>query len=316
MAANEVALQLFPCKVCGRSFVKESLAKHQNACQKVSKPRKVFDSSKQRVTEDLPLRQIKNAQKKSGKDVVQPPKSNWRAKHEDFVNSIRAARDVTKAQMEGRPLPPPPPPSINPDYEQCPYCDRRFNRKAAERHIPFCKEQSLKKGPLPPANKAAANKGKFQPPKPKSNVGAAGRGAAAPPPGNRPAVGRAGAADIARTGLHFLSPPPPSDGLPLNKKKPLGVGCVANRDTSVNQVNKIASYQMRAGAKHPLSPIGQISHKSKSNYHLSSKDSVTKHCSSRNSNVPAKFCHNCGTQYYVTTAKFCCECGISRIGIS
>ncbi|XP_041361264.1 zinc finger C2HC domain-containing protein 1A-like isoform X8 [Gigantopelta aegis] len=224
MAANEVALQLFPCKVCGRSFVKESLAKHQNACQKVSKPRKVFDSSKQRVTEDLPLRQIKNAQKKSGKD--------------------------------------------------------------------------------------------FQPPKPKSNVGAAGRGAAAPPPGNRPAVGRAGAADIARTGLHFLSPPPPSDGLPLNKKKPLGVGCVANRDTSVNQVNKIASYQMRAGAKHPLSPIGQISHKSKSNYHLSSKDSVTKHCSSRNSNVPAKFCHNCGTQYYVTTAKFCCECGISRIGIS
>jgi len=27
------------------------------------------------------------------------------------------------------------------DYEQCPYCDRRFNPKAAERHISFCKEQ-------------------------------------------------------------------------------------------------------------------------------------------------------------------------------
>ena len=27
------------------------------------------------------------------------------------------------------------------DYVSCPYCNRRFNEKAAERHINFCKDQ-------------------------------------------------------------------------------------------------------------------------------------------------------------------------------
>lgn len=27
------------------------------------------------------------------------------------------------------------------DYVGCPYCNRRFNEKAAQRHISFCKEQ-------------------------------------------------------------------------------------------------------------------------------------------------------------------------------
>ena len=67
--------------------------------------------------------------------------SNWRAKHEEFISNLRAARGVTAAQKTGGPLPPPPPPATNPDYVQCPHCSRRFNEHAAERHIPFCKEQ-------------------------------------------------------------------------------------------------------------------------------------------------------------------------------
>ena len=43
-----------------------------------------------------------------------PPKSNWRAMHEDFVRTVRAARGVSVAMATGAPLPPPPPPSINP----------------------------------------------------------------------------------------------------------------------------------------------------------------------------------------------------------
>ena len=42
----------------------------------------------------------------------------------------------------GAPLPPPQPSAPNPDYVQCPYCQRRFQEAAAERHSPFCKEQS------------------------------------------------------------------------------------------------------------------------------------------------------------------------------
>lgn len=45
---------------------------------------------------------------------VKAPKSNWRAKHEDFINTVRAARGVSIAMQRGEPLPPPPPPSLNP----------------------------------------------------------------------------------------------------------------------------------------------------------------------------------------------------------
>lgn len=34
---------------------------------------------------------------------------------------------------------PPPPKSRNDDYEECPYCGRRFAPDTAARHIPICK---------------------------------------------------------------------------------------------------------------------------------------------------------------------------------
>ena len=45
---------------------------------------------------------------------VPAKKSNWRAQHEDFINTIRSAKQVSICQEKGLPLPPPPPPSINP----------------------------------------------------------------------------------------------------------------------------------------------------------------------------------------------------------
>lgn len=33
---------------------------------------------------------------------------------------------------------------LNLDYIQCPYCQRRFNESAADRHINFCKEQAAR----------------------------------------------------------------------------------------------------------------------------------------------------------------------------
>uniref|UniRef100_A0A5F8G9P6 Zinc finger C2HC-type containing 1B n=1 Tax=Monodelphis domestica TaxID=13616 RepID=A0A5F8G9P6_MONDO len=90
----------------------------------------------------------------STKNVPTVKKSNWRQQHEDFINAIRSAKQCTIAIKEGRPLPPPPPPSINPDYIQCPYCNRRFNETAAERHINFCKDQASRRV-FNPAQKAA-----------------------------------------------------------------------------------------------------------------------------------------------------------------
>lgn len=38
-----------PCLNCGRSFAADRLQKHQRACKKVSKPRKVFNIAAQRI---------------------------------------------------------------------------------------------------------------------------------------------------------------------------------------------------------------------------------------------------------------------------
>ncbi|KAM4687882.1 zinc finger C2HC domain-containing protein 1A [Discoglossus pictus] len=133
--------ELRPCKICGRTFVLETLRKHVPICQKAAiKKRKTFDSSRQRAEgTDIPtIKPIKAR--------PEPPKkpSNWRRKHEDFIATIRAAKGVDQILKTGGELPPPPPPTYDPDYVQCPYCQRRFNENAADRHITFCKEQAAR----------------------------------------------------------------------------------------------------------------------------------------------------------------------------
>ncbi len=62
-------------------------------------------------------------------------KSNWRDRHESFINAIRSARST-----DG----PPPPPAANPDYVTCPHCQRRFNADSGARHIPVCNKDPKK----------------------------------------------------------------------------------------------------------------------------------------------------------------------------
>ncbi|XP_078543245.1 zinc finger C2HC domain-containing protein 1A isoform X1 [Lissotriton helveticus] len=133
--------ELIPCKICGRTFFPTTLKKHVPICQKTAvKKRKAFDSSRQRAEgTDIPT-------VKPLKPRPEPPKkqSNWRRKHEEFIATIRAAKGVDKILKVGGELPPPPPPSYDPDYVQCPYCQRRFSENAADRHISFCKEQAAR----------------------------------------------------------------------------------------------------------------------------------------------------------------------------
>ncbi|XP_018533100.1 zinc finger C2HC domain-containing protein 1A [Lates calcarifer] len=144
------AEDLVQCNTCQRWFFPKVLEKHAKICQKsATKKRKVFDSSRQRAEgTDIPtLKPIKpKSQSSSATEKAEPPKkpSNWRKKHEDFIATIRAAKNLTQVIKEGGPLPPPPPPTYDPDYIQCPYCQRRFNESAAERHIKFCQEQAAR----------------------------------------------------------------------------------------------------------------------------------------------------------------------------
>ncbi|TGZ75414.1 hypothetical protein CRM22_000374 [Opisthorchis felineus] len=144
---DDVDVARFPCTVCQRQFSEAALAKHQPICMKnARKRRKIFDSSKQRSRElQIPLSKpisTTAAQEREYKLAqVLERKNQWRKKHEEFISSIRAAKEYTMAKKTGAPLPPPPPPSVDPSLVQCKWCSRRFNEKAAERHIKFCEEK-------------------------------------------------------------------------------------------------------------------------------------------------------------------------------
>lgn len=146
------------CQFCQRNFNEDRLEKHQEVCRKMTaKKRKIFDASKHRVQGTEAEKYVKKGLGKTANSsttksvtavanhnnnnaTTDGKKSNWRKKHEEFINAIREAKKVQAHLAKGGKLSdlPPPPPSENPDYVQCPHCGRRFNESAAERHIPKC----------------------------------------------------------------------------------------------------------------------------------------------------------------------------------
>jgi endogenous inhibitor of DNA gyrase (YacG/DUF329 family) len=136
-----------PCGICGRTFHPDVLERHERICSKnavSSAKRKVFDTKKHRImgTELQNFQTPPKSTKEDESKKLKATKSSWKQKHEQFIESIRSARTVSKAIAKGDPLPEYTPSAPNPDYVQCPYCERRFQQDTAERHIPFCKEKS------------------------------------------------------------------------------------------------------------------------------------------------------------------------------
>ncbi|VEL18538.1 unnamed protein product [Protopolystoma xenopodis] len=86
------------------------------------KKRKMFDSGKQRIiTNDQVSDRDYKPHRVAQRSVNDPrllqavsKKHNWRAKHEEFIRTIHAAKAYNSAVSRGVPPPPPPPPTINP----------------------------------------------------------------------------------------------------------------------------------------------------------------------------------------------------------
>ena len=77
--------------------------------------------------------------------------AKWKEQSEAFRAAMKAAKQFSKAVATGGPLPPPVISAPDSSLVPCPHCGRRFNEKAADRHIPQCqniiaKPSSLKKG--------------------------------------------------------------------------------------------------------------------------------------------------------------------------
>ncbi|XP_031831846.1 uncharacterized protein LOC116426686 isoform X3 [Nomia melanderi] len=142
---------LVPCKICGRRFAQDRVVLHEQICTKTGqKKRKLFDSVMYRVKgTELEKFVLKKGSSKKQPEKSSEVKSNWRRKHEDFINAIRSAKQVQAHLAAGGKLSdlPPPPASDTSDYIQCPHCGRKFNKAAAERHIPKC-EHMLHNKPI------------------------------------------------------------------------------------------------------------------------------------------------------------------------
>jgi len=104
----------------------------------------------------------------------------WKAESNQFREAMKAAREYAKAKKSGAPMPdmPSAPSAPDPSLILCENCGRRFNEKAAERHIPKC--QSIKAKP----NRLKAGGG----------ITAAGGRSRGAPKGGRDAMGSMGGA--------------------------------------------------------------------------------------------------------------------------
>ncbi|RZF38286.1 hypothetical protein LSTR_LSTR009009 [Laodelphax striatellus] len=139
-ATKSVPAGLVGCDNCGRNFAPDRIDAHRNICLKTSKKkRKPFDPTKQRLKGTGAESYLKKG-KTATPPQVTAKKSNWRKKHEEFINNIRAAKVAQAHVAAGGKISdlPPPPPSDTSDYVQCPHCSRKFNEGAASRHIPKC----------------------------------------------------------------------------------------------------------------------------------------------------------------------------------
>ncbi|XP_072306719.1 zinc finger C2HC domain-containing protein 1A [Eucyclogobius newberryi] len=310
------AQDLVQCNICSRSFLPKVLAKHVKICQKTAaKRRKVFDSSRQRAegTDISTLKPIKPKSQSSSSSVkAEPPKkpSNWRKKHEDFIAAIRSARSVSQGLKDGDPLPPPPPPSYDPDYIQCPHCQRRFNESAADRHMKFCQEQAARMG-----NKKEVKKPQTRPQPQQKSLTPVKKSTASPvstiPSAFSRLPQRAGsgqsAATLGKTSLtgtvrsssSGLTSPPSGVGM-RPRVAGSGYGSVRNAPGAGINKKKVDSC---------------ISRQEPNKKHANSNMNEVNGGNNVGNGEKSKFCHDCGTKYPVESAKFCCECGVRRMCI-
>ena len=96
--------------------------------------------------ESFGLHSPKAAAKDAGK------KAKWKQQSDQLRAAMQANRQIAEAKARGEDIS-----TVkfmataeeDDDRVACPHCGRKFAEKAAERHIPHCKESMMKKGPPP-----------------------------------------------------------------------------------------------------------------------------------------------------------------------
>lgn len=142
-------VELLPCIICNRSFRPTLLQRHSTLCEKNAKKHKVpFDSSKQR-RQGTEMNAYLPHMKKTQDITVDAEKSkkNWKAKHEQLIKALRAARGEKPDDrlFISKPI----------DSETCPHCERNFGPKSYDRHVEFCKQKAQRMSTTPVISQSA-----------------------------------------------------------------------------------------------------------------------------------------------------------------
>eukprot|EP01017_Pseudomicrothorax_dubius_P002412 TRINITY_DN10057_c0_g3_i6.p1 TRINITY_DN10057_c0_g3~~TRINITY_DN10057_c0_g3_i6.p1 ORF type:complete len:397 (-),score=98.44 TRINITY_DN10057_c0_g3_i6:69-1259(-) len=146
-------VELIECREgCGRCFNETAIEKHEKVCRKVfQSKRQPFDVAGMRKTEE----QIQIEKSTKGKKTTAPAKekpkeknseangektkkSKWKLQSEAFRAILRAGEGgpVSKEDQKAMAA------AMDSDLIRCDHCGRKFNEKAASRHIPFCANKS------------------------------------------------------------------------------------------------------------------------------------------------------------------------------
>ena len=149
------------CVSCGRAMTSKALDRMEKlhgmrCCPKCApkKARKTFNAAAHRADafdgdEAAVVKRaaanVKKELRAKERGVTKPKEGKWKAQSNQLREAMQAMRNVAAAEKSGKPLPPPVASTPDPSYVQCPHCNRTFNEKAAERHIPKC--QSIKAKP-------------------------------------------------------------------------------------------------------------------------------------------------------------------------
>uniref|UniRef100_A0A2S2PI16 C2HC/C3H-type domain-containing protein n=1 Tax=Schizaphis graminum TaxID=13262 RepID=A0A2S2PI16_SCHGA len=145
---NEI-IELLPCIICNRSFRPNLLQRHSTICQKNAKKRKVpFDSSKQRRKGTEMAAYLPHMKKTQDAYIgIEKAKKNWKAKHEELIRAVKAARGekVDDKLIPTKPI----------DSEECPHCARNFGPKSYDRHVEFCREKAQRISTAPVISQVA-----------------------------------------------------------------------------------------------------------------------------------------------------------------
>jgi len=142
------------CETCGRKFNEKSYSKHVRVCLNAQKKRETFDSRSvrlQNVLKNPNDAQVIAPSSKKGKatnrEKSKKSGNKWKQQSQALREAMKYNRRVANAEAQGKDLsslPPAPTNAMDSDLVPCPHCNRTFSEKAAERHIPHCKDMKAK----------------------------------------------------------------------------------------------------------------------------------------------------------------------------